>query len=311
MAPVLSKIVRRRASNASLASLSILPCVYGAGLAVRDTLYNGCLPAKRLGRSHPPDRLFLISDPVFYLAAVVAVTFLGLAKGGFAGVGLVATPLLALVVPPVQAAAIVLPILIMQDIISLWVYRRDWDGWNVKVMTSGAFFGVGAAWALAAHVSDAQVRLVVGLIALAFVLNYWLLPEPKKERGRPSAWAGVFWGGVSGFTSALSHAGGPPFQIYALPQRMAKLRFVGTATVFFAIVNWMKLVPFFALGQFSPANLKTSLALFPLAIATNLLGVWLVRITPMEMFYRIAYSLVFLISLALIESGLSSMLFSA
>lgn len=304
-------IVQRRASNASLACLSILPCARRAGAAAFNTLYSNCLPAKRLGRSHPPDRLLLISDPIFYLAAFVAVIFLGLAKGGFAGVGLVATPLLALVVPPVQAAAIVLPILIVQDIISLWVYRRDWDGWNVKVMTLGAFFGVGGAWVLAAHVSDAQVRLAVGLIAIAFVLSYWLLPEPKKERGRPSLWAGIFWGGVSGFTSALSHAGGPPFQIYALPQRMAKLRFVGTATVFFACVNWMKLVPFFALGQFSPANLKTSLALFPLAIATNFLGVWLVRITPMHTFYRIAYSLVFVIGLALIESGLSSMLFPA
>jgi len=92
---------------------------------------------------------------------------------------------------------------------------------------------------------------------------------------------------------------------------MAKLRFVGTATIFFAIVNWMKLVPFFALGQFSPANIKISLVLIPLAIATNFLGVWLVRITPAEWFYRIAYSLVFLISLELIRSGLSSILAGA
>jgi len=250
----------------------------------------------------------VLTDPIFYLAAVVAVTFLGLAKGGFAGVGLVATPLLSLVVPPVQAAAIVLPILLVQDVISVWVYRHDWDPWNLKVMLPGSIFGVGAAWALAAHVSDAQVRLAVGLIALVFVLGYWFMPLPKKERGRPNALLGIFWGGASAFTSALSHAGGPPFQIYVLPQRLSKLRFVGTATIFFAIVNWMKLVPFFALGQFSSANIKTSLVLIPLAAATNLLGVWLVRITPTEWFYRIAYALVFLISLALIKSGLSSLL---
>ena len=93
-----------------------------------------------------------------------------------------------------------------------------------------------------------------------------------------------------------------------LPQRLSKLRFVGTATIFFALVNWMKLVPFFALAQFSPANFKTSLVLIPLAAATNFLGVWLVRITPTGWFYRIAYTLVFLISLALIETGLASML---
>lgn len=248
------------------------------------------------------------TDPIFYLAAIIAVTFLGLAKGGFAGVGLVATPLLSLVIPPVQAAAIVLPILLVQDVISIWVYRHDWDGWNLKVMLPGSIFGVGAAWALAAHVSDAQVRLAVGIIAFVFVLGYWFLPQPKKERGRPNPFLGAFWGGASAFTSALSHAGGPPFQIFVLPQRLSKLRFVGTATIFFAIVNWMKLVPFFALGQFSAANIKTSLVLIPLAAATNFLGVWLVRITPTEWFYRIAYTLVFLISLALIHSGLSSLL---
>jgi uncharacterized membrane protein YfcA len=251
------------------------------------------------------------TDPIFYIAACIAVTFLGLAKGGFAGVGLVATPLLSLVIPPFQAIAIVLPILLVQDAVSIWVYWRDWDKWNVKMMTLGAFVGVAAGWALAAHVSDAQVRLAVGLIALIFVLNYWFMPAPKKERGRPSAAGGVFWGGVSAFTSTLSHAGGPPFQIYVLPQRMSKLRFVGTSTVFFALVNYMKLVPFFALGQFSTANIKTSLVLMPLAVATNLLGVWLVRITPTELFYRIAYSLVFLIALALIESGVRDLFFSA
>jgi hypothetical protein len=253
----------------------------------------------------------VLTDPIFYLAAIVAVTFLGLAKGGFAGVGLVATPLLSLVIPPVQAIAIVLPILLVQDAISLWVYWRDWDKWNVKVMLAGAWAGVGLAWMLAAHVSDAQVRLAVGSIAFVFVLTYWFAPAPKKERGRPNAWGGVFWGGVSAFTSALSHAGGPPFQIYVLPQRMAKMRFVGTATVFFALVNYMKLIPFFALGQFSAENIKTSLVLMPLAIATNFLGVWLVRITPTEIFYRIAYTLVFLIGLALIESGAHDLFFAA
>lgn len=251
------------------------------------------------------------TDPIFYLAAFVAVTFLGLAKGGFAGVGLVATPLLSLVVPPVQAIAILLPVLLIQDAISLGVYWRDWDKWNVKVMTLGALFGVAAAWALAAHVSDAQVRLAVGIIAFVFVLSYWFMPEPKKERERPSAAAGIFWGGISAFTSALSHAGGPPFQIFVLPQRMAKFRFVGTATVFFALVNYMKLVPFFALGQFSLANIKTSLILMPLAVATNFLGVYLVRVTPTEIFYRIAYGLVFLIALALIESSVRDLWFPA
>jgi len=252
----------------------------------------------------------LPTEPIFYLTAVAAVTFLGLAKGGFTGVGMIATPLLSLVIPPFQAIAIVLPILLLQDIITLWIYWGDWDKWNIKVLTAGAFVGVAAGWGLAAVVTDAQVRLVIGLIAVSFVLSHWLLPKPKKEAGRPSTLAGLFWGFVSAFTSTLSHAGGPPFAIYVLPQRMSKMRFVGTSTLFFALVNYMKLVPFFALGQFSADNIKTSLVLMPVAVVTNFLGVWLVKVTPTEIFYRIAYVLVFLIGLALIESGVRALFFA-
>ena len=106
----------------------------------------------------------MIAEPQFYLIAIPAVTFLGLGKGGFAGVGMISAPLLALALPPLQAAAILLPILIVQDAISIYVYRRDWSGWNLKVLLIGSVFGIGVAWALAAQVSDAFVRLVVGAI---------------------------------------------------------------------------------------------------------------------------------------------------
>jgi len=163
--------VRRCASFASVARLVLLPCITSTGPSNRNRLKV---------QSLREDPQLVPTDPIFYLAAIVAVTFLGLAKGGFAGVGLVATPLLSLVVPPVQAAAIVLPILLVQDAISAWVYRHDWDTWNLKVMLPGSIFGVGAAWMLAAYVSDGHVRLAVGLIALVFVLSYWLVPAPPR-----------------------------------------------------------------------------------------------------------------------------------
>jgi len=249
----------------------------------------------------------LISDPIFYLAAIPAVTFLGVSKGGFSGVGLLATPLLALVLPPLQAAAILLPILILQDVISVLAYRHDWDARNLKVMLPGSVIGVGAAWALAAHVSDAEVRLAVGAIALGFVFDHWF--GGRRLEARPSTLPrGVFWGGVSGFTSTLCQAGGPPFQVHVLPQRLDKLTFVGTMAVFFAVLNLMKVVPYFALGQFSTAGLVTSVALVPLAIVTNFFGIWLVRVTPTALFYNISYVLVFVVSLALIYNGLTGML---
>jgi uncharacterized membrane protein YfcA len=235
------------------------------------------------------------------------VVFLGLAKGGFSGAGLIATPLIALTVPSVQAAAIVLPILLVQDVISVWVYRRDWDAWNLKVLLPGAVIGIGAGWALAAYVSEPYVRLALGLITCAFVLNVWLGAE-RAIAIRPSAASGMFWGALSGFTSMISHAGAPPFQMHVLPQRLDRVTFAATAAVFFAAVNAIKVAPFFLLGQFSTDNLATSAVLFPFAIVTNLFGIWLVRVTPAETFYRVTYFLVFLISLELIRGGATGIL---
>ena len=115
----------------------------------------------------------LIADPLFYVFAVPAVVILGISKGGFSGIGMVATPLLALVMPPLQAAAILLPIILLQDVLSCWIYRREWDSWNLKVMLPGAVVGVGAAWLFAAYMSEAMILLVVGLIALALVAHTW------------------------------------------------------------------------------------------------------------------------------------------
>jgi uncharacterized membrane protein YfcA len=234
------------------------------------------------------------------------VLLVGLAKGGFSGVGMAATPLLALAMPPLQAVAILLPILLIQDVLSVWWYRHDWDAWNLKVMLPGAVIGVCLAWALASVVPDDVVRLAIGLIGVGFVLNVWFGKVPPP--GRPSAFSGVFWGAGSGFTSAIASAGSPPFSVHVLPQRMDKLKLVGTATMFFAAVNLMKVVPYFALGQLSRENLMISATLLPLAIATNFLGFWLVRRTPTGPFYRIAYSIIFLISAALTAQGAAGLL---
>jgi uncharacterized membrane protein YfcA len=247
----------------------------------------------------------LLTDPYFLAVVIPAVFALGLAKGGFTGVGSIATPLVALMIPPFEAAALLLPILLVQDVISLWVYRGDWSARNLKIMLPGAVFGVGAAWFLATLIPEAMVRLIVGVIGLSFVLNAWFGRKPAQLA--PHAPSGVFWGAVSGFTSAFANAGGPPFQVYMLPQQLPKLTLVGTTTIFFAAVNALKVVPYFALGNFTGHGLLTSLALMPLAVAANFVGIWLVRVTPVELFYKIAYVMVFLLSLALIWQGGSAL----
>jgi hypothetical protein len=250
----------------------------------------------------------IITDPLFYAFAFPAVVMLGLSKGGFSGIGMVSTPLLALLMPPLQAAAILLPIILLQDAISVWIYRRQWDAWNLKVMLPGAVAGVGAAWLFAAYVSDALILIVVGLIGLALVFYVWFGPAPKKIRPPPNATYGTACGALAAFTSTLIQIGAPPYYVFVLPQRLDKMVYVATTIWFFAAVNTMKVVPYFALGQFSTAGLATSAVLFPLAIASNFLGVWLVRITPNELFYRITYWIVFLLSLELTRRGIMGFL---
>ena len=137
----------------------------------------------------------IIPDPLFYLLAIPAITALGLGKGGFAGVGMISTPLLALTMPPLQAAAILLPILLIQDVISCWVYRREWSAWNLKVLTPGAVVGVGAAWLFAAYVANALVEIAVGITGVCFALYTWLGKVPGHPR-RPSVRVGMLWGAL-------------------------------------------------------------------------------------------------------------------
>ncbi len=242
----------------------------------------------------------MILDPWFYLAAIPAVTLLGLAKGGFAGIGTLATPIVALVIPPVQAASIVLPILIVQDLYGIYVYRRHWDAFNLKVLAPGAVIGVFAGYLLASRLPEAAVGLTVGGISLVFGLRQLWPRSSITPTRRPSRAAGWFWGALSGFTSMISHAGSPPYQIYVMPQRLEARVFVGTSVLFFAFVNWMKVIPYLALGQITRGNLTTSLVLFPLAIATTWLGVVLVRRFSSERFYLLSYWLMIIVGLKLI-----------
>lgn len=244
-----------------------------------------------------------ITEPLFWFLAIPAVIALGLSKGGFSGVGTIAVPLMAIAVPPLQAVGILTPILITQDVVTVWSYWRQWDLRILKIMVPGQIAGAGLAWLVAASVPESAIRLVVGAIAAGFALSHWSGLVVRVQRGEPSVLAGQLWGATSGFTSLIANTGAPPFQIYVLPQKLAKETFVGTFSLFFAIGNALKVLPYFMLGELNPTNLGTSVLLLPLAVVANIAGVWLMRRTPAEAFYRVIYVLIFLIGLQLIYSG--------
>lgn len=259
----------------------------------------------------------MLTDPWFYLAAVPAVILVGLSKGGLGGaMALLGVPLMSLVMPPVQAAAILLPILIVMDIVSLWSWRHFNDRRTLIIMLPGAIVGIGFGWLTAAYVTDTMIRLIVGIVALLFFLDYVRrrLDERRREvkagsEGRPhQPGKGIFWGTLAGFTSFVSHAGGPPYQIYTLPLNQDPRIFVGTSVRFFAVVNAIKVIPYFALGQFDPANLKAAAALLPFAPLATLAGAWLVKRMRAEIFYPFMYAMVFLAAIKLIWDGTTGMI---
>ncbi len=248
------------------------------------------------------------TGPAVLLAGCVAVALVGLSKGGLGGAfALRGVPVLALVMPPVQAAALLLPLLLMMDVVSLWAWRGFFDRATLVAMLPAAALGIGVGWLTAAATPEALVRLLVGLVALAFVAR---AARPRRavvaaKPRRASAW---FWGALAGFTSFVAHAGGPPFQVHALPLRLDPKVFTGTSVIFFAVVNAVKVVPYAALGQFDARTLVSAAVLFPLAILAVRAGVALVRRMRPAVFYPFMYVMVALVSLRLVYDGVRGLL---
>ena len=248
----------------------------------------------------------IITDPAFYYVAIPAVILVGLAKGGFGGaLVILGVPLMALTISPVQAAAIFMPILIVMDIVSLWTWRGQADVATLKRVLPGGLIGVGIGWFLAAQVSVAAIKLIVGLVAVLFALRYiqQKLMKTAEEKAGQNAVKGTFWGTVAGFTSFVAHSGAPPYQVYAMPIGHSPAVFAATSTVFFASLNALKLTPYFFLGQFNAANLATSAILLPLAPLATLAGAWLVRRIDPKLFYPLMYGVVMLVGIKLIYDG--------
>lgn len=250
----------------------------------------------------------MISDPLFYLAAVPAVLIAGISKGGFgAGLGVVSVPMMALVLPPVQVAAIMLPILCLMDLVGVWAYWKKWEPRVLARLALAAVVGI-AFGTLTFHVMEAwMIRLLIGLIALGFTANYAqrrlrLRQTAGFAPGRASGW---LWGAVSGFTSFTAHAGGPPVNVYLLPLGLPKTQYQATTVGFFLLVNYVKLVPYTALGLFTTQNLATSGVLVPVAVAGILAGIWLHNRVPSGLFYTACYVFLALTGMKLIWDGVT------
>lgn len=248
----------------------------------------------------------IFATPAMVWVTLLGVVLVGLSKGGLGGAfGLMGVPVLSLAMPPVLAAALLLPILLMMDAVSLMSWRRYRDWSLLKTLLPAAMVGIALGWVSAAVTPDAVVRLLVGIVALAFGARAVLGRFVGAPRHRPGM--GWVWGAVSGFTSFVAHAGGPPFQVHVLPMRLDPRVYTGTSVLFFAVVNAVKVVPYAALGFLDARVLVSALVMLPLAVVAVLIGAAIVRRMRAEVFYPFTHAMVTLVGLKLVWDGVSAL----
>lgn len=239
-------------------------------------------------------------DPIYLL--FFAALMVGTAKGGLATIGSVAVPLVALVMNPVTAAAILLPVYIVTDWVAVYLYRRSYSRENLVIFVPSMLIGIALATLMVSIAPEALLLILTGAIGLWYCLKSWLRRSAPRIT-KPALIPGMGWGILAGIASYLTHSAGPPTQAYLLPQQLPKLVYAGTIAFCFAIVNLAKLPGYALAGQFDDINW----ALTPWLIATGILGTgigrWLTGILPQALYVRVIEVLLFVLSIILLTKG--------
>src|SRR5215470_10933121 len=246
----------------------------------------------------------LITDPLFYAIAIPVVLLTGISKTGIPGLfGGMAVPLLSLVIPPLQAAALMLPVLCFIDLFGLRAFRGIYDRRNMPILLTGLAIGVVLGMIVFTLVPRDLMRILIGTIAVAFALNN-IFGWARNRSPTTASWPrGVFWSSLSGLTSFVAHAGSPPIMAYLLPQRLERKIYVGTTVWFFFASNYAKLIPYAFLGQLDLTNLATAAMLLPFVPMGVKLGVFVQGKLDEKVFYQLSYWALLGIGLKLLYDG--------
>jgi uncharacterized membrane protein YfcA len=246
----------------------------------------------------------LITDPFFYAVTIPAVLLLGVSKSGFgAGFGSLAVPLMALAVTVPQAAAILMPVLLLMDLLGMAAFRKDFDIKLLKFLVPFGMLGIVIGALLFRMLNAHTVAAMVGGFTLLFLAQRLLFP-PRPGSAPPPTWLGAVLTTTSGFTSFVAHAGGPPINAYVIPLKLSPLKFTATMAFFFFVVNLSKWIPYGMLGLLDMRNMATSLVLLPLAPIGVWVGVRMARRISQVLFYRFIYVGMFLTGVKLLWDGL-------
>lgn len=246
----------------------------------------------------------LITDPFFYAVAIPAVLLLGVSKSGFGvGFGSLAVPMMALAVSVPQAAAILMPVLLLIDVLGMAAFRKNFDMRLVKFLVPCGLVGTLIGMLLFKVLPPPAVAGIVGGFTLLFLAQRLLFP-PRPDSPPPPRWLGALLTVTSGFTSFIAHAGGPPISAYVIPLRLSPLTFTATLSFYFFVINLSKWIPYAWLGLLDSRNMSTSLVLLPLAPIGVWVGLRLARRISPVLFYRLLYLGMFLTGCKLLWDGL-------
>lgn len=239
-----------------------------------------------------------------YFFPIIAVMILGLAKGGFGGVGApVALPVMATGIPVETAIGVLLPVLLTMDVVNVVNHRKGADYGTIALALPGALVGVGLG-ALMIHILPGEiVGGGIGVIAILFAIH--ALRKKSTDDVTLPRWMAVPFGAASGFTSSLAHAGGPPIHIYLLSRGYEQLRFAATSNLFMASVNLLKVGPFFAVGALNSETLRFAVWLVPVAVVAAGLGYVVARKLPKHVFKYAVNGLMILAGIKLILNAAS------
>jgi uncharacterized membrane protein YfcA len=204
---------------------------------------------------------------------------------------------------PVKAAVLLLPLYVISDMVGIWLYRRDYSLVNLKILIPAGIVGVLIGWLTASLISDLTIKFIIGVVGVSFCLQTWFKRGQVEAPLPASVPKGSFWGALAGFTSFIAHAGGPPFQVFVLPQKLPKAEFAGTATILFAVINLAKIGPYQNLSPYSVDDLTKAAVLIPFALAGTYLGAYLTRRIADAWFFKLVQTGLFLVSIKLIADA--------
>jgi uncharacterized membrane protein YfcA len=225
-----------------------------------------------------------------WIVTAIAVLLTGISKSAFGGaLGGIGVPLMALWLPPGMAIAVMLPILCLMDMFGVRAYWQKWSAPDLRIILPGGLIGIALGSIAIGALPDHAVKACIGGIAVLFMLDRLLkLRDRLRMNGEPGAAAGGIWAALSGFTSTLAHAGGPPILVYLMGRRLPKENFVATSAVFFTVINAAKILPYLWLGLFSRETLTLAAVLAPLAPIGVWLGLHVMRKVPERPFFLTA-----------------------